>query len=73
MNQQAKDGLCQFLGKTHEDRRSKMKVETNVLETTSDVTTKSCLAGGRQGRLLGNCSKKREDFPPHQWNMEKKK
>jgi hypothetical protein len=27
MNQQAKDGLCQLLEKTSEDRRSKMKVE----------------------------------------------
>jgi hypothetical protein len=32
MNQEAKDRLCQLLGNTHEDRRSKMKVETEVME-----------------------------------------
>jgi hypothetical protein len=47
MNQQAKDGLCQLLGKSPEDRRSKMNVEKKVMETTPDVTTKSRLAGAR--------------------------
>jgi hypothetical protein len=63
MNQQAKDGLCQLLEKTPEDRRSKMMVETTVTETAPDFTTKSRLAGGRQVRLPRNCSKKRERFP----------
>jgi hypothetical protein len=57
MNQQAKDGLCQLL-----ERRSKKKVETKDMEIAPDVTTKSCLVGGRQGRLPRNCSKKRERF-----------
>jgi hypothetical protein len=43
MNQQAKDRLCQLLGKTHEDRRSKMKVKTKVMEkhTTSPPSVAS--------------------------------
>jgi hypothetical protein len=63
MNQQAKDGLCQLLEKTPEGRRSKMKVETKVMETAPDVTIKSLLSSGRQGRLPRSCSKKRERFP----------
>jgi hypothetical protein len=39
MNQRAKDGLCQLLGKTPEDRRSKMKVEKKVMETSHNITT----------------------------------
>jgi hypothetical protein len=41
MNQQATDGLCQLLGKTHEDKRSKIKVETKVMETARDITVPS--------------------------------
>jgi hypothetical protein len=63
MNQQAKDGLCQLLEKTPEDRRSKMKVETKDMEIALDVTTKSRLSSGRQGRLSRNCSRKRERLP----------
>jgi hypothetical protein len=63
MNQQAKDGLSQLLRKTPEDRRSKMKVEVKEMETAPDVTTKRRLAGGKQGRLPRNCSRKRGRFP----------
>jgi hypothetical protein len=62
MNQQAEDGLFQLLGSTPEDRRSKMKAETKVIEIAPDVTTKSRLSGGRQGRLPRSCSRKRERF-----------
>jgi hypothetical protein len=41
MNLQAKDGLCQLLGRTPEDGRPKMKVETKVMEIAPDVTIKS--------------------------------
>jgi hypothetical protein len=43
MNQQAKDRLCMLLGKTNEDRRSKMKVKTKVMEkhTTSPPSVAS--------------------------------
>jgi hypothetical protein len=57
MNQQAKDGLCQLLGKTHEDKRSKMKVETKVMETAHDITTKCCFSC-EEGHLSRNCSRK---------------
>jgi hypothetical protein len=33
MNQQAKDGLSQMLGKTPENRRTKMKVEDKIMGT----------------------------------------
>jgi hypothetical protein len=44
MKQQAKDGLCHLLGKTQEDRRSKMKVETKVMETAHEIATKCCFS-----------------------------
>jgi hypothetical protein len=40
-----------------------MKVETKDVKATPDVTTKRCLAGGKQGCLSRNCSRKREKFP----------
>jgi hypothetical protein len=43
MNQQAKDGLYHLLGKTPEDRRSKMKVEKKVMETTHNIHYKKCV------------------------------
>jgi hypothetical protein len=58
MNQQAKDGLCQLLGKTLEDRRSKMRVEKKVMETAHNLTTKCCFACEEEEHLSRNCSKK---------------
>jgi hypothetical protein len=63
MNQQAKDRLCQLLGKIPKDRRSKMKVEKKVMETAPNNTTKCCFSCEEQGHLSRNCSKKRERFP----------
>jgi hypothetical protein len=63
MKQQAKDGLCHLLGKTQEDRRSKMKVETKVMETAHDITTKCCFSCEEEGHLSRNCSRKRERLP----------
>jgi hypothetical protein len=40
MSQQAKDGLSQMLGKTRENRRTKMKVEDKIMGTTPNLTTK---------------------------------
>jgi radical SAM protein with 4Fe4S-binding SPASM domain len=62
-NQQAKDGLCQLLEKTPEDRRPKTKVKTKDMEIAPNVTTKNRLTGGRQGGLPRSSSKKRERFP----------
>jgi hypothetical protein len=42
MNQQAKDGMSQLLGKTPEDGRPKMKVEEKIMGTTHNPTTKCC-------------------------------
>jgi hypothetical protein len=58
MNQQAKDRLCQLLGKTHEDRRSKMKVEKKVMETAHDITAKCCFSCEEEGHLSRICSMK---------------
>jgi hypothetical protein len=58
MNQQAKDGLSQLLGKTPKDVRTKMEVETKDMKVAPKTTTKSCLTCRRQERLPGNCSKK---------------
>jgi hypothetical protein len=63
MNQQAKDGLCQLLGKTPEDRRSKTKVEKKVMETAHNVITKCCFSCEEEGHLSRNCSRKRARFP----------
>jgi hypothetical protein len=63
MNQQAKDGLSQLLGKTPEDGRPKMEAEMKDMEVAPETTTKSCLTSRRQGHLPGNCLKKRERFP----------
>jgi hypothetical protein len=63
MNQQAKDGLSQLLGKIPEDGRPKMEVETEDMKVAPETTTKSCLTGRRQEHLPGNCSKKQERFP----------
>jgi hypothetical protein len=63
MNQQAKDGLSQLLGKTLEDRRSKIKVDKKVMETTRNVTTKCCFSCEEEEHLSRNCSRKRERFP----------
>jgi hypothetical protein len=63
MNQQAKDGLSQLLGKTPEDGRPKMEVETKDMKVAPETTTKSFFTGRRQEYLSINCSKKRERFP----------
>jgi hypothetical protein len=63
MKQQAKDGLCQLPGKTQEDRRSQMKVDMKVMETTHDIATKCCFSCEEEGHLSRNCSRKRERFP----------
>jgi hypothetical protein len=63
MNQQAKDGLCQLLEKTPEDRRFKMKVDKKVMEKAPDITTKCCFSCEEEGILSRNCSRKRERLP----------
>jgi hypothetical protein len=62
MKQQAKDRLCQLPGKTQEDRRSQMKVDMKVMETTHDIATKCCFTC-EEGHLSRSCSRKRERFP----------
>jgi hypothetical protein len=52
-----------LLGKIPEDRRSKMKVEKKVMETTHNLTTKCCFSHEEEGHLSRNCSRKRERFP----------
>jgi hypothetical protein len=63
MNQQAKDGLSQLLGKTPEDGRPKMKVEMKVMGIAHDIATKCCYSCEEEGHLSKNCSRKRERFP----------
>jgi hypothetical protein len=58
MNQQAKDGLCQLLGETPEDRRSKMKAEKKIMEMAHNLTTKCCFSYEEEGHLSKNCSRK---------------
>jgi hypothetical protein len=50
MNQQAKDGWCQLLEKTSNDRKSKNKVEKKVMETAHNSTTKCCFPWEEEGR-----------------------
>jgi hypothetical protein len=70
MKQQAKDGLCQLLGKTQVDRRSKMKVEMKVMETAHDIATKCCFSCEEEGHLSKNCLRKREKFPTTRMEYE---
>jgi hypothetical protein len=62
MNQQAKDGLSQMLGKTPENRRTKMKVEDKIMGTTPNLTTKCCFSC-EEGHLSRDCLKKRKRCP----------
>jgi hypothetical protein len=62
-HQQGKDGLCQLLGKTQDDGRSKVTVQKKVMETTHNLTTKCCFTCEEEGHLSRNCLKKRERFP----------
>jgi hypothetical protein len=51
-----------LLGKTPENRGSKMKVEDKVPGTTHNLTTKCCLSCEEEGHLFRSCSRKRERF-----------
>jgi hypothetical protein len=63
VNQQAKDGLSQLLGKTPENRRTKMKVEDKIMRTTHNFSTKYCFSCEEEGHLSRDCLKKRKRFP----------
>jgi hypothetical protein len=63
VNQQAKDGLSQLLGKTPENRRTKMKVEDKIMRTTHNFTTKCFFSCEEEGHLSRDCLKKRKRFP----------
>jgi hypothetical protein len=64
MNQQAKHGLSQLLGKTQEDGRSKMKVGDKISEITPNHTTKCDFSREKEEEHLSrNFSRKRERFP----------
>ena len=67
MNQQTKDGICQSIGKIHNDTRIKMKerIEVKFQETTPAVTTKCCYTCGEEGHISSNCTRKRERFPTY--------
>jgi hypothetical protein len=65
MNQQAKDGLIQLLEKTPENRRSKMKVENKVKETTHNTTTKCCFSCEEEGHLSRKLLKETRKAPHH--------
>jgi hypothetical protein len=63
MNQQAKDGMSELLGKTPEDGRPKMKVEDKIMGTTHNLTTKCCFSCEEEGHLSRDCLKKRKRCP----------
>jgi hypothetical protein len=64
MNQQAKDGMSQLLGKTPKDGRPKMKVEDKIMGTTHNLTTNCCLScEEEEEHLFRNFPRKRERFP----------
>jgi hypothetical protein len=63
INQQAKDGMRQLLGKTREDGRPKMKVEDKILGTTHNPTTKCCFSCEKEGYLSRDCLKKKKRCP----------
>jgi hypothetical protein len=50
MNQQAKEGLCQLLGRTAEDGRPRMKVEMKAMKTAHNITTKCCFSCEEEGQ-----------------------
>jgi hypothetical protein len=63
MNQQAKDGMSQLLGKTQEYGRPKMKVEDKIMGITHNLTTKCCFSYEEEGHLSRDCLKKRKRCP----------
>jgi hypothetical protein len=63
MNQQARDGMSQLIGKTPEDGRPKMKVENKIMGTTHNLTTKCCFTCKEEGHLSRDCLKKRKRCP----------
>jgi hypothetical protein len=63
MNQQAKDGLSQLLGKPPENGRPKMKVKDKIMGTTHNLTSKCCFSCEEEGHLSRDCLKKRKRFP----------
>jgi cellular nucleic acid-binding protein len=67
MNQQAKDGICQSIGKIHDDTGIKIKGESEVKlhETTLAFTTKCCYTCGEEGHISSNCTRKRERLPTY--------
>jgi hypothetical protein len=65
MNQQAKDGMSQLLGKTPEDGIPKMKVEDKIMGTTPNLTTKCCFSCEEEGHLSRDCLKKRKKVSHH--------
>ena len=73
MNQQAKGGICQSIGKVHDDTRKKMKGKSEVKlhETTLDVTTKCCYTCGEEKDIyLVTVLESKKDFPHMWWNMK---
>jgi hypothetical protein len=64
MNQQAKDGLCHLLEKTPKDRRSKMKVEKKIMETTQNITTKCSFHVKKKDTYLGIARGNEKGSPP---------
>jgi hypothetical protein len=60
MNQQAKDGMSQLLGKTPGDGRPKMKMEDKVMGITHNPTSKCCYTCEEEGHLSRDCLKKRK-------------
>jgi hypothetical protein len=63
MNQQAKDGMSQLLGKTPENGRPKMKVEDKIMGTTYNLTSKCCFSCEEEGQLSRDCLKKIKRCP----------
>jgi hypothetical protein len=52
-----------LLEETPEDERTKMKVETKVMEIAANATSKCCFSCEEEGHLSSNCSRKRERHP----------
>jgi hypothetical protein len=63
MNQQAKDGMSQLLGKTQEYGRPKMKVEDKIMGITHNHIIKCCYLCEEEGHISRDCLKKQERLP----------
>jgi hypothetical protein len=72
MKQQVKDGICQSIGKIHDDTRMKMKGEVKLSFTKQHFLSPPSVVtlAERKGIYLVIVLESEKDFPHMWWNMK---